>query len=45
MAFSGFLWSLWYSVKMATGADLDQEICCNCRLRPTRDAVVAIGVR
>ena len=25
MAFSGFLWSLWYSVIMATGVDLDQE--------------------
>ena len=40
-----FLWSLWYSVIMATWVDLGQEMCCDCRMRPTRDAVVAIGVR
>ena len=45
MTFSGFLWSLWYSVIMATGVDLGQEMCSDCRMGPTRDAVVAIGVR
>ena len=33
---------------MATGVDLDKERCCDCykgRLRTTRIAVVAIGVR